>query len=231
MKESPIRKKRVYHMIVEQIKKCIKRGEVVPGEKMPSERTLAAKLSVSRTSVKEAFSVLESSGIVEIKQGSGVYLLENTIEDIMNKLRALIRGQSANMVELMELRQAVEVDIAYYAAHRRNQQDIVGLEQFYLQLEQAVLANSLAAEEDLAFHMYIARIARNQLLAQVMNMVSDQVLIGLEDSRARSLDIPGQSEQILQEHRAIFQSIQEGEPSSASAAMREHLKNVKQRYL
>ncbi len=231
MKESPIRKKRVYHMIVEQIKECIKRGEVVPGEKMPSERTLAAKLSVSRTSVKEAFSVLESSGIVEIKQGSGVYLLENTIEDIMNKLRALIRGQSANMVELMELRQAVEVDIAYYAAHRRNQQDIVGLEQFYLQLEQAVLANSLAAEEDLAFHMYIARIARNQLLAQVMNMVSDQVLIGLEDSRARSLDIPGQSEQILQEHRAIFKSIQEGEPSSASAAMREHLKNVKQRYL
>ncbi|WP_079526361.1 FadR/GntR family transcriptional regulator [Halobacillus hunanensis] len=231
MKESPIRKKRVYHMIVEQIKECIKRGEVVPGGKLPSERTLAAKLSVSRTSVKEAFSVLESSGIVEIKQGSGVYLLENTIEDIMNKLRALIRGQSANMVELMELRQAVEVDIAFYAAHRRNQQDIVGLEQSYLQLEQAVVANSLAAEEDLAFHMYIARIARNQLLAQVMTMVSDQVLIGLEDSRARSLDIPGQSEQILQEHKAIYQSIQEGEPNSASAAMREHLENVKQRYL
>ncbi|WFT75745.1 FadR/GntR family transcriptional regulator [Halobacillus naozhouensis] len=218
-------------MIVEQIKNCIKRGEVLPGEKMPSERTLASRLSVSRTSVKEAYSVLESSGIVEIRQGSGVYLLINNVEDIMNKLQALIRGQSANMIDLMELRQALEVDIAYYAAYRRGQQDIVKLEQSYLQLEQAVFTNRLAAEEDLAFHMNIAKVARNYLLAQVMNMVSDQVLIGLEDSRARSLDVPGQSEQILQEHRAIYQSIKDGHPSSASAAMRKHLENVKQRYL
>ncbi|MFD2924993.1 FadR/GntR family transcriptional regulator [Halobacillus naozhouensis] len=231
MNGSPVRKKRVYHMIVEQIKNCIKRGEVLPGEKMPSERTLASRLSVSRTSVKEAYSVLESSGIVEIRQGSGVYLLINNVEDIMNKLQALIRGQSANMIDLMELRQALEVDIAYYAAYRRGQQDIVKLEQSYLQLEQAVFTNRLAAEEDLAFHMNIAKVARNYLLAQVMNMVSDQVLIGLEDSRARSLDVPGQSEQILQEHRAIYQSIKDGHPSSASAAMRKHLENVKQRYL
>ncbi|UOQ92458.1 FadR family transcriptional regulator [Halobacillus shinanisalinarum] len=228
---SNVGKKRIYHGIVHQIKETIKKGEVLPGGKMPSERTLASTLAVSRTSIKEAYSVLESAGIVEIRQGSGVYLLKNDTEDIISKLNAIIRGQTVDMVELMELRQAVEVDIAYYAALRREQQDIEQLDRAFHQLEKAVSKKSLAAEEDLAFHMLIAKAARNRVIAQVMNMVSDQVLVGLEDSRAQSLAVPGKSQEILEEHRNIYKAVRDGSPHLAGKAMREHLQNVKQRYL
>lgn len=92
MEWAPVKKPRMYHDIVKQIKAAIKEKEILPGEKLPSERTLSETLSVSRTSVKEAFSVLESAGVVEIKQGSGVFLLKAPIDDILEKLNAVVQG-------------------------------------------------------------------------------------------------------------------------------------------
>lgn len=231
MKLSPVKKKRVYQDIVEQIKQSVEKGEVLPGEKMPSERTLATTLSVSRTSVKEAFSVLESAGVVEIKQGSGVFLRKNTTDDIIAKINTVVRGQSVDIVELMELRQAIEGDAAYYAAIRRNHEDVEKLNHAFLQLEKSVSEDRLAAEEDLAFHMSIAEAARNSVIAKVMYMVSDQLLDGLEQSRSNTLTIPGKSETILDEHRKIYEAVRDSDPQKARQAMCHHLQQVKLRYV
>lgn len=69
----PIRRKRLYQDIIEQIQLLIRDNELKPGDKLPSEREMAENLSVSRTSVREAISVMESAGLVEVLQGKGVF--------------------------------------------------------------------------------------------------------------------------------------------------------------
>ncbi|WLD93324.1 FadR/GntR family transcriptional regulator [Alkalihalobacillus sp. AL-G] len=231
MNLSPIKKKRLYQHIVKQIQMAIKGGGILPGEKLPSERVLASTLSVSRTSVKEAFSVLEAAGVVQIKQGSGVYLLKNSKEDILEKINTILQGRSVNMVELMELRQSIEGDAAYYAAVRSDKKTIELLGKAYERLEQAVRNKTLAADEDYQFHICIAKAARNSLIFRVMDMVSGELFAGLEESRTKTLEVPGKSKEILHEHLQIYEAIKEGDPQAARDAMRDHLQKVKQRYL
>lgn len=218
-------------MVVEHIKSEIENKEILPGDKLPSERVLAARLSVSRTSVKEAFSVLESNGLIEIKHGSGVTLREDNVEDIIMKMNLAVHGETVNIVELMELRQAIEGETSHLAAIRCNDEDIKKLHQSYINLEKAVKAGELAAKEDLAFHMSIAKIARNLLISEVMYMVSDRLLEGLKESRAKTFQIPGKPETILEEHKKIMIAIRDRNPKQARAAMYSHLQKVKQRYL
>lgn len=73
MKLKPVTKERIYRDIIKQIQCAIEQKEIKPGDRLPSERNLAEHLSVSRTSVKEAISVLDSSGIVYIKPGVGIF--------------------------------------------------------------------------------------------------------------------------------------------------------------
>lgn len=231
MKLLPVRKKRVYQAVVEQVRSAIEREEMIHGEKLPSERYLANELSVSRTSVKEAFSVLESAGVVEIKHGSGVYLRKNTKEDLLSKMNAIIRGVTVDIVELMELRLAIERDAAYYAAIRGSAKDVHDIYVALCDLENAVLKGDVAAEEDLIFHMAIAKATGNSVIEKVMNMLSDQVLEGLKESRFNTLKQSNNSGVILEEHRDIYEAIKAGDGLMAHKSMSNHLQNVKERYL
>lgn len=131
----------------------------------------------------------------------------------------------------MELRQAIEGECAYYAALRGSHDDLERLYHTFSDLEKAVLEQRLAADEDLAFHMSIAKAAQNRTIAKVMNMVSDQLMVGLEKSRANTLKRPGKSHSILEEHRNIYEAIKDGHSQLAREAMWDHLQKVKQRYL
>ncbi|CDQ41959.1 MULTISPECIES: FadR/GntR family transcriptional regulator [Virgibacillus] len=228
---SPVKKQRVYREIVRQLRKKIEEGEIALGEQLPSERNLAESLSVSRSSVKEAFSVLESVGVVEIKQGSGVYLRNNNHNDVIAKINAIIHGVSVDIVELMEFRLALERDTAYYAAIRGNREEISNIASAYRNLEMAAEQNENGAEEDLAFHMAIARAAGNSIVERVMYMLSSEVREGLKESRESTLHVPARSSMVLKEHKAIYDAIKNGSANIAREAMAVHLEGVRKRYL
>src|SRR5699024_8169317 len=115
MELKTISQKRIYHDIIRQISEAIEKGQIKPGERFPSERKLAARMSVSRTSIKEAISVLDSSGVVLIKPGVGVFLKDEGMDALLAEINAILKD-SFDLVEILELRQAVESDAAYYAA-------------------------------------------------------------------------------------------------------------------
>jgi len=230
------KKKRVYQTIVEHVKSAIERKEMIPGDKLPSERTLASHLSVSRTSVKEAYSVLESAGLVEIKHGSGVILLKDNTEDIIMKMNVLVRGESFDIVELMEFRQAIEGETAYLAAVRCNEDDANTLEQAFRRFEKTVSGkdaevSEIGAKEDLDFHMCIARISRNLLFVEVMYMIYGRLYEALKDAPVKTVQIPGRNQTVLAEHYKLFTAIKDKNPELAREAMTEHLQSVKQIYL
>ncbi|GIM46005.1 GntR family transcriptional regulator [Collibacillus ludicampi] len=231
MKLAPIQKKRIYQYIIEQIKASIENGELLPGDKLPSERELADKLSVSRSAVREAFSVLDSAGLVRIMQGIGVFLKEDENEELITRMNDILNPHGVNLVELLEVRQGIEGQAAYLAAIRRSEADLQKIKTAYNHLEQAVAAQQVAAEEDYAFHISVVKASQNSMLLQAVKFLSDKFLQGVHQSRSESLKIPGKSQMVLAEHVEILNAIAEQDPEKAQQAMWQHLQNVKLRYL
>ncbi|WP_246079018.1 FadR/GntR family transcriptional regulator [Paenibacillus piri] len=227
----PVQKQRVYQMIIEQIKTSIERGELHPGDRLPSERDLAEALSVSRSAVREAVSVLESARIVKIAPGIGVFLEEDRNKDVLAKLNEIVSPQNTNLIELIEVRQAMEVQAAYLAALRRTDADLRAIQSALDALERSVKAGQVAAEEDYLFHLRVVEAAGNQMLMESVKFFSDKCLAGLHESRSQSLGIPGKSRAVLEEHQLIYSAIEQRNADRARDMMWEHLQNVKARYL
>lgn len=234
LKISPIKKKRVYQVIIDQIKEAIIKGDLKPGEKLPSERDFAESLSVSRTAVREAFSALEASGVVETLPGVGIFLKKNTIEALVSGINTIINGQknSLNIVDLIEARQGIEVQAAYLAAMRRTDEDLKLIKSAYQKLEKAANNQELAAQEDLEFHISIVKASHNDILLQVVTLFDKQFYQSIEEFRKEDMKIPQDQKISLDiEHFHIYQAIEEGDSLKAQNAMWKHYDNVKLSYL
>ena len=113
---TPIKSEKVYKIIMKQIKDIVKSGELKRGDKLPSERELALRLNVSRTSVREAIKALETLGLVESKHGGGNYI-KNDFEDILlEPLSIAFMLLGSNNSEILELRKVIEPEVASMAA-------------------------------------------------------------------------------------------------------------------
>jgi len=107
----------------------IKRSELRPGDKLPLERELAEKLSISRNSLREAFRVLESKGLVKSQAGRGRYVREIRKKGYSNTENIVLSLEKSSILELLEEREIFEVKIAKIAAQRATVEDIELIEQ------------------------------------------------------------------------------------------------------
>lgn len=230
LKLESIQKQRVYQAVIDQIKKSVERGELQPGDKLPSERELAEGLSVSRATVREAMSVLEAMRIVRILPGVGIYLEENPNKDLMLRMEEIVRVGNTDLVQMMEVRQAIESQAAHLAALRRSEADIQSLLEAYKGLERSVERGEIAAEEDYRFHMAVVEAAYNPMLLETVRFFSERFLAGLYHSRSESIQIPGKSKEVLEEHWRIYTAIADKKCEQAQKYMWDHLQNVKSRY-
>ncbi|WP_017726299.1 FadR/GntR family transcriptional regulator [Halalkalibacterium ligniniphilum] len=231
MKLKPIQKrKRVYQEIIERIKTAIEKGEIHPGDKLPSERALSEALSVSRTSVKEALTVLESSGVVRIRPGVGVFLVQESSQRLLLKLADLLQEKETTIVELIELRQAIEGDAAYYAASRITEEQKEHLRAVFEKLVAVEKQGQIAVEEDYQFHLAIIEAANNPLMRDVMNLISDNMIRVLTKNREASRKNELFIADVVAEHRKIYEAIINGKPDEARKAMWQHFQGVKQRH-
>jgi GntR family transcriptional repressor for pyruvate dehydrogenase complex len=231
MKLIPVQKQRVYQSIVEQIKTSIERGELKPGDRLPSERDLAEALSVSRSAVREAITALESARLIRIMPGIGVFLEEDRNKDLIFRMNEIIVQRDSSLIELLEVRQALEGQAAYMAAMRHSESDLQAIREALQALEQSVDSGVIAAEEDFVFHLRIVEAAHNGMLLETVRLFSDKCRIGLYKSRSESMSIPGQRRAVLEEHRSIFAAIERRDAVQAQQMMWEHLQHVKARYL
>lgn len=135
MRLKPIEKReRVYQAVIQQIKQSIEQGEILPGEKLPSERTLAETLGVSRTSIKEAMTVLESTGVIDVRPGVGMFVREESERSLLLKFSMILDEKEEKLDDLIELRQAIEGDAAFYAAIRITEEQKMKLTAIYEKL-------------------------------------------------------------------------------------------------
>ena len=109
---TPIRTKRLYEEIVEQIRLLIADGKLKPGDKLLAERELADRFQVSRASVREAIRTLEMLGVIDIRPGEGTYIRETEADDIIRPLAMFMAVERSSVIDMFEMRRIFETATA-----------------------------------------------------------------------------------------------------------------------
>jgi len=215
---------RLYESVIEQIMDLIKNNELKPGDKLPPERELAEKLSISRNSLREAFRVLESRGLIKSKPGGGRFIREIRENGHNNTENIILSLEKSSILELLEAREIFEVKIAEIAAQRATLEDIEIIEEALNKMNQnEELKDDKKTESDTEFHLAIAGASHNFVFVNIMKLHLDL----LKETREKTWQIPGRREKQYQEHRAIFQAIKEHNSKKAEEAILKHLRNIR----
>lgn len=215
---------RLYESVIEQIMDLIKNNELKPGDKLPPERELAEKLSISRNSLREAFRVLESRGLIKSKPGGGRFIREIRENGHNNTENIILSLEKSSILELLEAREVFEVKIAEIAAQRATPEDIELIEKALNKMNQKEeLKDDKKMESDTEFHLAIAGASHNFVFINIMKLHLDL----LKETREKTWQIPGRREKQYQEHQAIFQAIKEHNSKKAEEAMLKHLMSIR----
>jgi GntR family transcriptional regulator, transcriptional repressor for pyruvate dehydrogenase complex len=220
-----VKKTRVYHEIVNQIRGLISDGRIKPGDRLPPERELAELFNASRNSVRDALRVLEQMGLIESRQGDGTYVRSVSVERLAEPLALMLLQSRTQMRELWEVRRVLEPAIAEFAAERITDEELDELEAILAAQRLKVEAGFIALEEDTAFHYGIARAARNTVMLRTLDTLVDL----LRQSRERSLQQRDRPRYSLAGHGRILAALHRRDPGEARAEMLQHLREVEQR--
>ncbi|WP_069815152.1 FadR/GntR family transcriptional regulator [Streptomyces sp. TP-A0874] len=215
----PMGRTRLYEQVLERLRAYVAEGELRTGDRLPTERELAARLGVSRSSVKQAVVVLEAQGLVEVRHGGGTYLLRDTLaaEPVHQLLERRRR-----LPDVLEAREALETKLAELAAERRTEGDLRGLREALALMEREIAEGGHGAEGDRRFHAAVTAAAHSSLLAEFMRSISEQIT----ESRHESLRQSGRPKRSLAQHQGILDAIEAQQPKAAAAAMRRHVRTV-----
>lgn len=209
--------------IIRQIRSLITTGQLQSGDRLPPERKLAEKLGVSRSYVRDAIRKLEFYGILKtlpqsgtVVAGMGITALEGLITDVLNL-------EKRDFASLVETRVILETSAARHAAERRTKEDLLEIEKALHAYEAKIQANENAVEEDLMFHLKIAEASKNNVLKSLMLIITPDIVKNYIRLKVCDDDIDFKA---LNEHKAIFQHIINGDGEKAAMAMKSHLRDV-----
>lgn len=226
----PIRPKKISEEIVEQIKTLISRGELKPGDRVPSERELASMLGVSRPSVREAIMVLDAMGFVETKQGGGTFVRTLTETSIADPLTRLVQKKDPEMLRsLAEVRMGLESWSAYLAAKRAKPTEIDEMRRLYTIMEKQAARGGWDSQVDAKFHYVITAASHNILQMHVLDSIHTLFHTTIQVALMEFYRQEGHIEILLTHHRGIMDAIAAHEPERARQKMMEHLTMVEEK--
>ncbi|AMS40106.1 FadR/GntR family transcriptional regulator [Aminobacter aminovorans] len=216
--------------MAEAIRRKIYDGQLQPGDRLPTESELGQTARVSRTVVREAVVVLKAEGLVETRQGAGAF-----VKGLAGQLVMPYRIEGATLediLQMLELRLAVEVEAAALAARRRTDADLLEMASALEDFAAARKQQNDASDADLRFHMALAEATHNPRFSQFLRTLGDLALPRkhLPESIRGEAYLGNQIDLAAQEHKAIFEAVQTQDAAYASTAMRVHLGGSRSRY-
>lgn len=226
----PIRPKKISEEIVSQVKQLISKGELKPGDRIPSERELATMLGVSRPSVREAIMVLEAMGFVESRQGGGTYVKALTEASIMNPLAKLVEKRDPALLRsLAEVRMGLESWSAYLAAQRATDSDIAEMRRLYKIMEKQAAKGGWSPDVDAEFHYAITSASHNSLQMHVLDSIHSLFHATIQVALMEFYQQEGHVQLLLTHHHDIMEAIAAHDPELARKKMMEHLAMVEEK--
>jgi GntR family transcriptional repressor for pyruvate dehydrogenase complex len=188
------------------------------GDRFPPERELARRLGVSRASLREALTAMRVDGEIEVRRGSGIYLLRSPADPVP-PIPAELRTEYPGLPALGEVRNALEALAAELAASRRNEDDLVRTVEAIRTMDADIASGGNGVEGDRTFHAAILAAAHNPALSSLLDQLSD----GASRIARASLQRVGQPPRSLNAHRLILEAIVVHDAELASRLMRQHL--------
>lgn len=220
---------RAYRNVVDRILRFIGEGSLSPGDKLVSEREMAAALGVSRATLREALRVLEAMGLVRVER-EGTFVCEASLSNLAEFMATLLYREKEDVRNLLEFRRLVECQCARLASERAREIDLLRIREAALQHEIAAMAGHPADEADVTFHTAIASATQNRVIEDVMNMIARLLRETYGPTRRWLLSTPDRAREFSRQHWLIYDAIAAGDGEKAERIMSEHFDMV-DRYL
>lgn len=202
-------------------------GSVRPGMKIPSERQLAEALGVGRSVVREALKSLGLLGILEVRQGDGTYVRQLESELLPKVVEwGLLLGEQRTF-DLVEARQHIELATAKLAAERRDEADLKAMKRGLDAMRKSRADAAAFVASDVAFHLSVARAAKNTVLSDVLASVQSLLHVWV----TRVIRAAGDSRPSFLEHVPVYEAILARDPTAAVRAMQAHLSAAQERLM
>lgn len=207
--------------IISNIRYLINLKNLEPGDKLPSERMLSEKLEVSRSNVREAIQKLEFYGLLNSIPQSGTFVANIGVIAMNGMIEDILRLEDPDFKSLVETRILLELKTARLAALRRTDKDLVELKVALEAYKEKVLNGEDAVQEDLLFHLAIAKASGNSSMNNFMLIIIPEIITNFEKYHVCD---KGLAHEGIKEHQAIYKAIEKGDPKLAKQKMKDHFK-------
>ncbi len=214
---SNIKNKLLAEQVEEQLYRYIIDTPFEIGAKLPNEFELGEKFGVGRSTIREAVKLLISKGVLEVRRGSGTYVINTTPAD-MDPLGLQGLGDRMSLaMDLVDVRLILEPGIAEMAARNATEKDIEELERLCSLVEQKMQNGEDYVQEDIAFHTCVAKCSQNKVVEQLIPIIDTAVMVFVNVTHKML------KEETLATHRAVVDSIVDRDPIGARTAMTMHM--------
>ncbi len=215
----PLRAKRLTELLIDEIRVLIEADSLKPGDRMPTEQELMRIFKVSRTSVREALSVLRQEGVVDIIQGKGTFLKKH-----YTPLPDVADPSSNGLLHFAEARKILETTLARLAAERACGEDFEGMEAAVARLEKADVESDPdgVIQADLEFHYALAKGAGNPVLLHFLQEVDSR----LQKGRSTTILFPQGKKKAIEGHRRVLDALKLRSPDEAGRQMARHIGEI-----
>ena len=221
-----IPERRLYQQIADQIRALVQNGQFRFGQRLPAERDLAQQLGVSRPSLREALIALELDGTVEIRMGSGVYVVPAA-----ERRPAWSGSMGESPAELMQARATIEGAAIVLACARITSDGLASLRQTLEAMAIEIEEGRKPVDQDRQFHLTIATQSGNSVIGRIVGDLFDERHSPLSAQLREHFETPETWSFALAEHEEILTALEARDGLLAQAMMRMHLEESKRRWL
>ena len=223
----PVERTSLVQSVIDQIVGLVRDGTLSPGDRLPTERDLMERLSVGRSTIREAVASLARMGLVEPFPGRGSTVKAPSVQSVIRpELLSVLLNRSVT-VDLLEVRELIEPAAAELSAHRATEEDLTELQASLDRCQVAYVAGEHTAVLSAEVHLALARCAHNGVLV----MFTESIL-GLLTERGDTLErIPGFTEWEMASHQRLIDAVRSGDGLRARHLMALHLEESTQRLL
>jgi len=216
---------KIQKRIISQIRDLINLKNLEPGDKLPSERMLSEKFEVSRNTIREAIEKLEFYGLLKSVPQSGTFVANIGTIAMNGMIEDILRLEDPDFKSLVETRILLELKTVRLAATRRTEEDLENLEEALIAYKEKALNGLDAVQEDLLFHLAIAKASGNSTMNTFMLIIIPEIITNFQKYHVCDA---GLTKRGIDDHEAIFDAIKEQNPQLAKQKMKDHFKELYQ---
>ena len=217
---------KISERIARQIKDTILSGAMKSGDRLPPERELVEHFQASRISIREALKSLETSGLLAIKPGSGVFVSEVNSKPMSESLASILRIKKVSINELTEARMILEPNIAKLACDRVTPQDLQKLEENIAAALTIVKSKVSARVKNIEFHSLLAESTRNSVLTLTVKTLLDvlqEMSSEIVDDSPQNVEIASHT---VRHHKNILEALKEKDAEKVFTLMQKHIRKI-----